>query len=128
MAVRILVVDDEKSIRDIVSTYLTLQGYEVAGATDGEDALALLQVEDFDVVLLDIDMPKRNGLHVLRFIRTRHLEVRPIMLSGNEDLLALNECAKWGAHDFLPKPCNFHELLESIERVLSERVVVTELV
>jgi DNA-binding response OmpR family regulator len=122
MAIRILYVEDEQSIQDLVSTHLTLQGFEVRRAANGEEAIRLLEKESFDLVLLDIHMPKMDGLEVLRYIKIRHTDVRPIMLTGADDLRALDECAKWGAFDYLPKPYNFHELMDSIERVLAEGV------
>jgi DNA-binding NtrC family response regulator len=122
MAIRILCVEDEQSIQDLVSRHLMLQGFEVKTAANGEDAIRVLENESFDILLLDIQMPKMDGLEVLRYIKIRHIDVRPIMLTGADDLQALNECARWGAFDYLPKPYNFHELIDSIERVLAERV------
>jgi DNA-binding response OmpR family regulator len=102
-----------------VSTHLTLQGFEVRTASNGEEAVRLLENESFDLLLLDIQMPKMDGLEVLRYIKIRHIDVRPIMLTGADDLQALDECARWGAFDYLPKPYNFHELMDSIDRVLT---------
>jgi DNA-binding response OmpR family regulator len=117
MALRILYVEDEQSIQDLVSTHLTLQGFEVRTASIGKEAVRLLENESFDLLLLDIQMPKMDGLEVLRYIKIRHIDVRPIMLTGADDLQALDECARWGAFDYLPKPYNFHELMDSIDRV-----------
>jgi DNA-binding NtrC family response regulator len=122
MAIRILCVDDEQSVQDLVSTHLMLQGFEVRTAANGEEAIKCLEGESFDLLLLDIEMPKMNGLEVLRYIKSRHIDVHPIMLTGADDLQALNECARWGAFDYLPKPYNFHELMDSIDRVLAEEV------
>ena len=122
MAIRILCVDDEQSVQDLVSMHLMLQGFEVKTAANGEEAIKCLESESFDLLLLDIEMPKMNGLEVLRYIKSRHIDVHPIMLTGADDLQALNECARWGAFDYLPKPYNFHELMDSIDRVLAEEV------
>jgi DNA-binding NtrC family response regulator len=122
MAIRILCVDDDRSVQSLVSMHLVLQGFEVKTASNGEEAIGLLDKESFDIVLLDIEMPKMNGLEVLSYIKTHHIVVRPIMLTGADDLPAFGECARWGAHDYLPKPYNFHELMNSIERVLAEGV------
>jgi DNA-binding NtrC family response regulator len=122
MAIRILCVDDEQSVQDLVSTHLMLQGFEVRTAANGEEAIKCLEGESFDLLLLDIEMPKMNGLEVLRYIKSRHIDVHPIMLTGADDLQALSECARWGAFDYLPKPYNFHELMDSIDRVLAEEV------
>ena len=122
MARRILSVDDDKTVQDLVSMHLALQGFEVKTASNGEEAVTLLESESFDLILLDIEMPKMDGLEVLTYIKTHHIDVRPIMLTGADDVHALGECARWGAFDYLPKPYNFHELMDSIERVLAERV------
>ena len=122
MAIRILSVDDEQSVQDLVSTHLMLQGFEVRTAANGEEAIKCLESESFDLLLLDIEMPKMNGLEVLRYMKIRHIDVHPIMLTGADDLQALNECARWGANDYLPKPYNFHELMDSIDRVLADKI------
>ena len=122
MAIRILCVDDDRPVQNLVSMHLVLQGFEVKTASNGEEAISLLDNEPFDIVLLDIEMPKMDGLGVLSHIKTHHIVVRPIMLTGADDLPALAECARWCALDYLPKPYNFHELMESIERVLAEGV------
>lgn len=123
MAIRILCVDDEQAIQELVVMHLMLQGFEVRTAANGEEAVGFLEKEHFDLVLLDIEMPKMNGLEVLRYIKTRNIDVHPIMLTGADDLHALNECAKLGAFDYLPKPYNYHELMESIERLLAHALV-----
>jgi DNA-binding response OmpR family regulator len=122
MAIRILCVDDEQSVQDLVSTHLMLQGFEVRTAANGKEAIKCLESESFDLLLLDIEMPKMNGLEVLRCMKIRHIDVHPIMLTGADDLQALNECARWGANDYLPKPYNFHELMDSIDRVLADKI------
>ena len=122
MATRILCVDDDRPVQNLVSMHLVLQGFEVKTASNGEEAISLLDNEIFDIVLLDIEMPKMDGLGVLSHIKTHHIVVRPIMLTGADDVHLLGECARWGAFDYLPKPYNFHELMESIERVLAEGV------
>jgi two-component system, NtrC family, response regulator AtoC len=126
MAIRILYVEDEQSTQDLVSMHLVLQGFEVMTAANGEDAIRILESEPFDLLLLDIQMPKMNGIEVLRCIKIRHIDVRPIMLTGADDLRALDECAKWGAFDYLPKPYNFHELMDSIDRALTRASCFSE--
>jgi DNA-binding response OmpR family regulator len=123
MANRILCVDDDRSIQDMVVKHLILQGYEVKTAADGVEAIGLLESESFDLILLDIEMPMMDGLDVLRYIRIRHIDVRPIMLTGADDVHALGECAKLGAFDYLPKPYNFHELIDSIDRVMADKAL-----
>jgi DNA-binding NtrC family response regulator len=125
MAIRILSVDDEQTVQDLLSMHLMLQGFEIKTAANGEEAISLLESESFDLVLLDIEMPKMDGLEVLRYIKNRHIEVCPIMLTGADDLRAFAECARWGAFDYLPKPYNFHEMMNTIERALARAVQVS---
>jgi len=125
MSIRILFADDEQGVRDTVSLHLQLEGFEVATANNGIEAIVRLEKEPFDLVLLDIDMPNLNGIGVLRYIRTHQIHVKPIMLTGADDPHAVQECAKLGAVDYLPRPYNFHELRDSIARVIGN-VVSTE--
>jgi DNA-binding response OmpR family regulator len=122
MAIRILSVEDEQSVQDLLSMHLMLEGFEIKTATNGEEAISLLESESFDLILLDIQMPKMGGLEVLRYIKIHHIEVCPIMLTGADDLRAFAECARLGAFDYLPKPYNFHELMDSIQRVPARAV------
>ena len=122
MAIRILCADDDQPVQKLVSMHLRLQGFEVKTAANGEEAVRLLENESFDLILLDIEMPKMDGVEVLSYIKIRNIKIRPIMLTGADDVHLLGECARWGAFDYLPKPYNFHELMDSIERVLAEGV------
>jgi DNA-binding NtrC family response regulator len=122
MAIGILSVEDEETIHDLVSTHQGLQGYEVKTAANGDEAVTLLESKSFDLILLEIEMPKMDGLEVQTCIGTRHIGVRPIMLTDAGDIHASGEWARWGAFDYPPKPNNFHELMDSIERVLAEGV------
>ncbi len=122
MAIRILSVEDEQTVQDLLSMHLMLEGCEIKTAANGEEAISLLESESFDLILLDIEMPKMDGVEVLRFIKNRHIEVCPIMLTGANDLHAFAECARLGAFDYLPKPYNFHEMMDTIERALAQAV------
>ncbi|HTY37735.1 MAG TPA: response regulator [Bacteroidota bacterium] len=119
MAIRVLFVDDEAAVREIVSMHLSLEGYEVKVASGGSEAIEMLVYEDFDVILLDIHMPGVDGIGVLQYMKEHSIRVRPIMLSGSRDLRALSACAELGALEYLPKPYNFHELVDAVERVLA---------
>jgi DNA-binding NtrC family response regulator len=120
MAIRILVADDNEMHKNLVTMHLSLAGYDVKSVADGKDAIGLLDREVFDIVLLDIDMPMVNGKDVLRHIRDHSIKVRPLMTTGADDWQSWNECTQLGALDYLPKPFDVEDLLESIERAMSE--------
>ncbi|MBV9215526.1 MAG: sigma-54-dependent Fis family transcriptional regulator [Acidobacteria bacterium] len=108
---KLLVVDDEKNLRLVVEKEMTRQGHEVATAEDGEAAWSLLEEQDFDVVLCDINMPRLDGLGLLR--RTRDRNQNPpevIMLTGQATVESAIEAMKLGAYDYLTKPYRIGEL------------------
>jgi len=117
---RILVVDDEDALRAVLSGELSSTGYDVATASDGDEAITVIQNKKFDLVLLDIKMPKVDGFEVLKFIKKNFPTVKVIMLTGFADLKNAIESKKNGAEDFVSKPYDLVDLLTTIERVLSE--------
>jgi DNA-binding NtrC family response regulator len=116
----ILVVDDEDALRTVLSSELVNSGYEVATAADGDEAISAVQNKKFDLVLLDIKMPKVDGFEVLKFIKKNTPGVKVIMLTGFADLKNAIESKKHGAEDFVCKPYDLVDLLTTIERVLNE--------
>jgi DNA-binding NtrC family response regulator len=117
---KILVVDDEDALRTVLSGELVSEGYDVRTASDGDDAIANLQKESFDLVLLDIKMPRMNGFEVLKFAKEKFPRTKVVMLTGFADLKNAIESKKLGAEDFVSKPYDLVDLLTTIERVLSE--------
>ncbi|MFH1618790.1 MAG: response regulator, partial [bacterium] len=111
---KILVVDDEESVRRVLVRFLGGKGYEVIEARDGEEAVGIMNKEKPDLVLLDINMPKKNGVQTLKEIRAGWPETGVIMLTGNEELELAHECMKAGAADYISKPFNFEYLETSI--------------
>ncbi len=116
----ILVVDDEESLRTVLSSELINEGYEVRTAADGDDAIVEMRNADFDLVLLDIKMPRMNGFEVLKHIKENHARSKVVMLTGFADLKNAIESKKLGADDFVSKPYDLVDLLTTIERVLHE--------
>lgn len=117
---KILVVDDEDALRTVLSGELVSEGYDVRTAADGDDAISSVQKETFDLVLLDIKMPRMNGFEVLKFIKEKHPKTKVVMLTGFADLKNAIESKKLGAEDFVSKPYDLVDLLTTIERVLGE--------
>ncbi len=111
---KILIVDDEKEIRDLVEIYLKGEGYETIKAQDGEEALYLLKENEIDLLILDVMMPKLNGIETCLKIREES-EIPIIMLSAKSEdidkILGLN----MGADDYLSKPFNTLELIARVK-------------
>lgn len=116
----ILVVDDEDALRSVLSSELVNEGYEVRTAADGDEAIAEIAKTPFDLVLLDIKMPRVNGFEVLKHIRESKTATKVVMLTGFADLKNAIESKKLGADDFVSKPYDLVDLLTTIERVLNE--------
>jgi DNA-binding NtrC family response regulator len=116
----ILVVDDEDALRTVLGGELANEGYDVRTAADGDEAISELDKSPFDLVLLDIKMPRLNGFEVLKFIKEKHEKTKVVMLTGFADLKNAIESKKLGADDFVSKPYDLVDLLTTIERVLSE--------
>jgi len=118
MSQRILVVDDEAQIRDLLSIYLKKQSYEVFSAATAQETLKLLQQTPVDLVVLDIGLANEDGLKLLADIKKDYPEVRVVMLTGMgfvEDLL--EEAHAKGADGYVSKVLPLDELLMAIQRV-----------
>ena len=117
---KILVVDDEDALRTVLSIGLTSEGYNVSTASDGDEAISGLQKETFDLVVLDIKMPRMNGFEVLKFIKENHPTTKVVVATGSGDLKDAIESKKLGAEGFVGKPYDLVDLLTTIKRILSE--------
>lgn len=117
---RVLLVDDEEALRTTLAGELTNEGYKVKEAADGDIAIDMVKREDFDVVLLDIKMPRIDGFEVLKFIKSHHTETKVIMLTAFGDMQNAIQSLKLGASDFASKPYDFHDLLATITRALAK--------
>lgn len=121
----ILVVDDERDIRDGSERILARQGYQVTKATNGEEALQRVEETPFAIVLLDLKMPGMDGLEVLRRIRESHPETLIIVITGYATIETAIEAMKRGAYDFMPKPFKPDQLRIVVDRAV-ERMRLTE--
>ena len=117
---RVLVVDDEDALRDLLSAELRRVGYDVTSAGDGIEAIPLIQQNKFDVVLLDINMPNTGGIEVLKFIQQNSPTTKAIMLTGFADLKHAMESKQFGASDFITKPFSISDVKATLEKVLNQ--------
>ncbi len=114
---KILIVDDEDGLRMLLKTELEMNGYVVEEADGGNMALEMLERSPYDLVLLDIRMPDKDGLSVLKDVRARKLPTKVVMLTGVDELKIARQSVEFGADDFLSKPIEFKNLLACIKRV-----------
>ncbi|MEO5510224.1 MAG: response regulator [Longimicrobiales bacterium] len=123
MNTSILVVDDDPNALDIVRTYLEAQGYTVATATNGDEALTMLDQVRPALVLLDVMMPGRDGWEVARLIKNHpaYSSTRVVMLTARSDFADKHEGLRAGADDYLVKPIQLAELGERVQRNLKAR-------
>jgi len=118
---RILVVDDEAAIRDSLKMTLEYEGYEFLGAATGQEALALIEREGPDLVLLDVKMPGMDGLEVLDRVRAMNDALPVVVVSGHGTISTAVEATKKGAFDFIEKPFASDRVLVSLRNALDQR-------
>ena len=124
-AQRILIVDDEEAILDFVELGLTYEGFAVDRATDGAEALRLVEQRRIDLIVLDLNLPSVDGVDVCRKIRRRD-DTPIIMLTARTDVDERVAGLEAGADDYVPKPFKFKELLARIRAVLRRRTATDE--
>ena len=123
---RILVIDDEQSIRNSLKEVLEYEKYEVDLATEGREGLEMFEKNQYDVVLCDIKMPKMDGIEVLEEIFEQVSDIPIIMISGHGNIDTAVESLKKGAYDFIEKPLDLNRLLITIKNAIEKGSLVTE--
>jgi len=116
---RVLLVDDEEEFLSIMAERLETRGFAVFKATNGDEALNLVQAEEIDVVVLDVLMPGKSGIDTLRELKPLKPLVEVIMLTGHATVETAIEGMKLGAYDYLIKPAEINELVEKIKKAQS---------
>jgi len=115
--IRVLVADDEPSIRQLLAATLAPQGYEVTAARDGDEAKRLLEREPFEVVITDYQMPGLNGIDVLRFAKLMNEGCRVVVITGRDGPGIQEKAIAYGAADYIQKPFS----LDAINRAMALR-------
>ena len=118
---KVLVVDDETLIAEMVTTWLSEDGYECAAAPDAAHALGLLSEGDFHMVLLDINMPGKSGMNLLPEIKRQYPDTSVIMMTGVVDTNIAVRAMKQGASDYVIKPFKLVDLTERVSQELERR-------
>jgi DNA-binding NtrC family response regulator len=119
MPERILLVEDDLRSRKNLASFLRTEGYEVNEASDGKQAVELLQKDEVDLVLSDVVMPGLNGLQVLQHVQSVTPEIPVFLMSGH--FRYAQQILKEGAADFIAKPLDLNELLSKLKLILKER-------
>lgn len=117
----ILIVDDEKGIRDGLHLFLKREGHLTFTAADGQEALKILEKNDIDLVISDLKMPRINGDELMAFIKKEYSGIQVIILTGHGTVETAVESMRNGAYDFLIKPLNLDKLGLIVKRALSQR-------
>lgn len=123
---KILIVDDDRAIRNSFGEILMDEGYEVAKAEDGLGALKAVEEERFDVIFCDIKMPGMDGVEVLEKFMEMNLDAAVVMISGHGDISTAVECIKKGAFDFVEKPLDLQRLLITIKNAAERTTLTTQ--
>ncbi len=122
----ILVIDDEKSIRNSLKDVLEYEGHTIAEAENGMEGLSSVRSNDYDLVLCDIKMPKMDGTELLEMALETKPESTIIMISGHGDIETAVDCIKKGAYDYLAKPLDLNRLLVLVRNGLDKNNLVHE--
>jgi DNA-binding NtrC family response regulator len=125
---KILIIEDEEPIRRVLERILLEENehFSIDQAEDGEKGLTFLLAEDYDLILCDIKMPKKDGLEVLQVAKSKGVLTPFIMLTGHGNIQTAVEAMKIGAYDFIPKPPDLNRLLISVRNALESKNLVVE--
>ncbi|RKY47880.1 MAG: sigma-54-dependent Fis family transcriptional regulator [Candidatus Neomarinimicrobiota bacterium] len=117
MMTRILIADDERELRDALCTVLSEEGFDCKVAGDGEEAIKLIEEENFDILIADIKMPKRNGIEVLEKVNQISPKTVTIIITAYATVETAIEALRRGAVDYLIKPVDFDEVIMRVKRI-----------
>jgi DNA-binding response OmpR family regulator len=118
---RVLVVDDEENVRVTTAAILEQEGYEVATASDGREALEMAARKHFDLVLTDLRMDDMDGIALLHELQTQHPSMVTIVLTGYASIESSIDALRQGVYDYLVKPCMVEDLKRTVRRALEHR-------
>ncbi|NCQ18401.1 MAG: hypothetical protein COZ80_03565 [Ignavibacteria bacterium CG_4_8_14_3_um_filter_37_9] len=116
----ILIVDDDLNLCKVLAEELSEIGYSTTYVTSADAALAYIQKESIDLMLLDLKMPEKDGFDVLRELKVKNVLFKVIVLTAYADVVSAMEAARMGATDFISKPYDFDELIITIRKVLQK--------
>ena len=124
---KILVIDDERSIRNSLKEILADEGYDVDVAEDGVQGCAMVEKEKYNIIFCDIKMPGMDGMEVLDKLVDMGVDSAIVMISGHGDFSTVVECMKKGASDYIPKPLDLNRILITIKNATERVSLVKEI-
>jgi len=126
MSHSILIVDDESNIRETLKLFLKDEGYNAEEASDGEEALSLLNQKDYDIVITDLNMPKIDGIELIKKGSSISPDTFFVVMTAYASVKTAIEALRLGAYDYLLKPIEFEDLLIRIKRLLKYKSLAAE--
>jgi len=122
---KIFLLEDDKDLNESIKEALNLIGFEVKGFFDGEEASNAVMSEDFDFYIIDINVPKFNGIEVMKYIKEIKQDSKILIMSANTDLNSINKAYQIGCLDYLKKPFFIEELIYKIKIFTKETSIIT---
>ena len=126
MTEKVLLVDDEEDFLEIMTERMSARDMQVTTASSADQALAILEKETFDAIVMDFQMPGMDGIETLKNIRAKKPELQVILLTGYATVEKTVEAMKIGAADFLEKPADLEALTEKIKQAKAEKMLIVE--
>jgi DNA-binding NtrC family response regulator len=126
MTEKVLLVDDEEEFVETLAERMRNRGMEVATSNSGGEALKLVEIEPYDVVVLDLQMPGMDGIEVLERIKQRQPDIQVVLLTGHASVAKGVEAIKHGALEFLEKPIDLSKLSEVIHKAKAKKMILVE--
>jgi CheY-like chemotaxis protein len=117
MTAKILIVDDEQFVRDLLEKVLRRRGHEVTVASDADHALQAFAQANYDLLLTDVVMPGMDGFDLLRRVKSAYPAIKVIVLTGYARKQSISDFLLYGADEYLSKPFQVHELISAVDRV-----------
>ena len=124
---KILIVDDDKSIRKTLKDILEFEKYVVDEAVDGLDCIVKIKQQSYDVIILDVKMPRMDGMEAIEKIQNLTPDTPVVMISGHGNIDTAVEAVKKGAFDFIQKPPDLNRLLITLRNALDKSCLITSL-
>ncbi len=120
--IHLLMVDDEAKFLETITKRLKLKFFEITSATNGVDAIEAARKGQFDVAVIDLQMPGIDGVQVLEILKKNHKYLEVLILSGHATVESAIDCTKLGAFKILEKPCEFDKLVDAIKEAYEKRL------